>query len=165
MKKTSLCLALMLSCFHPLAIACSDHHSETQEPLNYSEVQNVSDVLTIEGARAKATIPGVKVSSGYMKIINKSDKAIRLTSATTSVADHTEFHRMFMRDSRMAMRKLDALEVPANGSIELNHQGYHLMFMGVQNAFEPGQVIKVTMTEDNGQTHDVLLTVTPIKKH
>lgn len=167
MKKNSLWLALLLSCFQSAAFATDmdhgDHQPSTQH--GYSNIQKINAELTIENATAKATIPGTKVSSGYMKIINKSDKAITLIGATSVIAKHTEFHRMFMRDSQMAMRKVDALEIPAKDSVTLTNNGYHLMFMGVKNALKADQVITVSMQQANGEQFDVQLLVMPLKKH
>ncbi|KJG10620.1 copper chaperone PCu(A)C [Photobacterium kishitanii] len=167
MKKSSLYLALLLSCFPSAVfateIAHADHQSSTQH--DYTNIQQINAALTIENATAKATIPGAKVSSGYMKIINNSDKAITLTGAATTIAKHTEFHRMFMRDSQMAMRKVDALEIPAKDSVTLASNGYHLMFMGVKNALKADQVITVRMQQANGEQFDVQLLVMPLKKY
>ncbi|WP_297483010.1 copper chaperone PCu(A)C [uncultured Photobacterium sp.] len=167
MKRSSLYLALLIGCFHSTAFATdvthADSHGQSQQ--NYTEVQKVNTELTIENATAKATIPGASVSAGYMKIINNSDTAVTLVSASTAIAKHTEFHRMFMRDNTMAMRKMDALVIPANGNIILASQGYHLMFMGVKQDLKPNQVITVTMKQDNGKQFDVQLLVMPIKKH
>ncbi|KJG20372.1 transporter [Photobacterium iliopiscarium] len=167
MKRSALYLALLMSCFHATAFAAdvthADNHVQSQQ--NYTEVQKINAVLTIENATAKATIPGASVSAGYMKIINNGDTVITLVSASTAIAKHTEFHRMFMRDNTMAMRKVDALEIPANGSIILASKGYHLMFMGVKQDLKPNQVITVTMQQDNGKQFDVQLLVVPIKKY
>ncbi|WP_305817831.1 copper chaperone PCu(A)C [Photobacterium leiognathi] len=170
MKKTVLSIALTLAAFQASAHDHSTHDHSAHDTAaadtqTYHEVQTINDVLTIENARAKATIPGVKVSAGYMKITNETDEPIRLVEAKSSVAKHTEIHRMFMRDSQMAMRKVDALEIPANDSVELKPKDYHLMFMGVKDAFEPGQEIKVTLVADNGENFDVLLTVMPMTKY
>ncbi|PSV33053.1 MULTISPECIES: copper chaperone PCu(A)C [unclassified Photobacterium] len=165
MKKTVLSIALALVAFQASAHDHSAHDTAVADTKTYHQVQTVNDVLTIENARAKATIPGVKVSAGYMKITNDTDEPIRLVEANSSIAKHTEFHRMFMRDSQMAMRKVDALEIPANGSIELKPKDYHLMFMGVKEALKPGQEIKVTLVADNGEKFDVQLTVMPMTKY
>lgn len=167
MKKSSFCLALLLSCFQPAAFATDMNHAnhQAQNQHSYNNIQKINNGLTIENATAKATIPGAKVSSGYMKVINNSDKAITLIGATSTIAKHTEFHRMFMRDSQMAMRKVDALKIPAKGSIILASNGYHLMFMGVKNALKADQVITVSMQQDNGKQFDVQLLVIPLKKH
>lgn len=170
MKKTVLSIALALAAFQASAHDHSTHDHSAHDTAaadtqTYHKVQTINDVLTIENARAKATIPGVKVSAGYMKITNETDEPIRLVEAKSSVAKHTEIHRMFMRDSQMAMRKVDALEIPANDSVELKPKDYHLMFMGVKDAFEPGQEIKVTLVADNGENFDVLLTVMPMTKY
>lgn len=167
MKKSSMYLALLLSYFPAVVFAIEMPHTEHQPPAqhNYTNIQQINAALTVENATAKATIPGAKVSSGYMKIINNSDKAITLTGATTAIAKHTEFHRMFMRDSKMAMRKVDALEIPAKGSITLASNGYHLMFMGVKNALKADQVITVRMQQADGEQFDVQLLVMPLKRH
>lgn len=165
MKKTVLSVVLALAAFQASAHDHGAHDTVTTDTQTYHEVQTINDALTIENARAKATIPGVKVSAGYMKLTNDTDKPIRIVEANSSIAKHTEFHRMFMRDSQMAMRKVDALEIPAKGSIELKPKDYHLMFMGVKEALEPGQEIKVTLVDDNSKSFDVLLTVMPMTKY
>ncbi|MEC6830529.1 copper chaperone PCu(A)C [Photobacterium toruni] len=167
MKKNSLYLALLMGCFHSTAFATdvihADNHLQSQQ--KYTNIQKINSALTIENATAKATIPGTNISAGYMKIINNSDTAITLVSASSTIAKHTEFHRMFMRDNTMAMRKLETLEIPANGELILASKSYHLMFMGVKQDLKPNQVITVTMQQKNGKQFDVHLLVMPIKKH
>ncbi|MEC7942379.1 MAG: copper chaperone PCu(A)C [Pseudomonadota bacterium] len=170
MKKTILSAALALATFQASAHDHSTHdHSAHDTAMadsqTYHEVQTINDVLTIENARAKATIPGVKVSTGYMTITNDADKPIRLVEAKSSIAKHTEIHRMFMRDSKMAMRKVDALEIPAKGSIELKPNDYHLMFMGVTETLKPGQEIQTTLVDDTGRSFDVQVTVMPMTEY
>jgi len=170
MKKTVLSAALALATFQASAHDHSTHDHITHDTAmadsqTYHEVQTINDVLTIENARAKATIPGVKVSAGYMTITNDADKPIRLVEVKSSIAKHTEIHRMFMRDSKMAMRKVDALEIPAKGSVELRPNEYHLMFMGVTETLKPGQEIQTTLVDDTGRSFDVQVTVMPMTEY
>ncbi|WP_047044894.1 copper chaperone PCu(A)C [Vibrio mexicanus] len=126
------------------------HHGSSSEFIG--ESQSISDAITIEDARAKATIPGVKVGAGYLTIVNESDETLRLTEAKTTVAEHTEIHRMFMRDSKMAMRKVEYVEIEANEKFYLKPGGYHLMFMMLNQRLTDGESIEVELVFDNGTT-------------
>ncbi|MBD1556470.1 copper chaperone PCu(A)C [Vibrio sp. S9_S30] len=123
------------------------------DPLPSRQVQRLTDEIHVDYARIKATIPGIKVTSGYLNITNKGTETVRFTEVETEAAKHTEFHRMFLRDSRMAMRKADVIEVKPNETFKLEPSGHHLMLMGLTQRFKAGETIKVTLIRDNGERY------------
>ena len=133
------------------------------DPLPSSEVQRLTDKAYVDYARIKATIPGIKVTSGYLNITNKGADTVRCTHVETDAAKHTEFHRMFLRDSRMAMRKIEVIEVKPNETFKLEPNGYHLMLMGLTQRFKAGETIKVTLIRDNGERYTLDFPVMAVK--
>ncbi len=142
-------------------------------PMSYAEVsaaqgsqsQHANSDLLVENARAKSTIPGVKVSAGYLKLTNNSQRTMHFIAAQTPAAKYTEFHRIVIRDNKMAMRKVDSIDIKAQQSFEFTENGYHLMFMGLKQALTPDESITLTLSEDNGQTYEIVLPVVVMKSY
>lgn len=127
--------------------------------------QTLYDDLTIENARARATIPGVKVSAGYLKLTNNTDKTMHFTTIKSNAAKFSEFHNMVMDNNKMVMRKIDSIDIEPHQSFVFKEKSYHLMFMGLNQRFIPGDSISVTLIQDNGKEYEVLLPVMELNKH
>lgn len=164
MKIVKLCLSALLCCGHSMAFA-DEPITSTFSASQATQSQRVNSVLLVENARAKSTIPGVKVSAGYLKLTNNSDQTIRFTGVKTNAARYTEFHRMVMHDSKMVMRKVETIEIKPQQSFEFKQKGYHLMFMGLKQHFKPGGSLTVTLIQDSGETYKVLLPIVEMKSH
>jgi copper(I)-binding protein len=100
--------------------------------------------LKIEDAKARATVPAQKMSGGFMKIENKGG-ADKLLAASSSVSKTMELHAMSMEGNVMKMREIKAIEIPANGKVELKSGGLHLMFIDLKEQLKPGSTIKVKL--------------------
>ena len=100
--------------------------------------------LKIEDAKARATVPAQKMSGGFMKIENKGG-ADKLLAASSSVSKTMELHTMSMEGNVMKMREIKAIEIPANGKVELKSGGLHLMFIDLKEQLKPGSTIKVKL--------------------
>ena len=100
--------------------------------------------LKIEDAKARATVPAQKMSGGLMKIENKGG-ADKLVAASSSVSKTMELHTMSMEGNVMKMREIKAIEIPANGKVELKSGGLHLMFIDLKEQLKPGSTIKVKL--------------------
>jgi len=99
--------------------------------------------LVVEGAWARATVPGQKSSGAYMVI--KSDKPLRLVGFSTPVAGGAELHEMVMKGNVMHMRAVEALEVLPGKPVELKTGGYHLMLMDLTQQLKEGSKIAVSL--------------------
>lgn len=93
------------------------------------------------------------VSAAYMVIENRTGKADRLMSVSSSVADVTEVHETKqMGNGMMGMQPVQGgLEIPANGSVALKPGSYHIMMMKLRQDLTPGQIIKLTLTFQSGK--------------
>lgn len=100
--------------------------------------------ISIDGAYTRATVQGQKVAGGFMKISNQG-AADQLVSGSTPAAEELQLHTMSMEDNVMKMRQVNAIDVPANGSVELKPGGLHIMFIGIKSPFAPGTMVPVKL--------------------
>ncbi len=100
--------------------------------------------LKIENPYARATAPGQKAAGGFMKIENKGT-ADQLIAASSPVAGEMQLHTMAMDGNVMKMREVKAIDVPANGSVDLKPGGLHLMFMDIKTPLKAGEAVPVKL--------------------
>lgn len=108
-----------------------------------------------------ATPPGATVAAGYLKIMNKSDKAITITGAKSSTISRVEIHLSSIVDDVAKMEKVDSLVIPAGETVELKHGSYHIMLMELTSPLKPGDKVDVTLNTSSG---DIALQI-PVVKH
>lgn len=108
----------------------------------------------------RATLPNAPVGGGFLTIENAGAAADRLISATSTVAGDTQIHEMAMEGDVMKMRQLaDGIEIPAGETVVLAPGGFHIMFMGLKQAFVEGETVAVTLTFEKAGSVEVLLPV------
>jgi periplasmic copper chaperone A len=116
--------------------------------------------LNITAPFTRATLPNAPVGGGFLTIENTGAEADRLISATSSVAGDTQIHEMSMEGDVMKMRELtDGLEIPAGQTVTLAPGGYHVMFMGLNQAFVEGETVTITLVFEKAGAVDVELPV------
>ena len=109
--------------------------------VNSAYSQNVD----VQGAWARATVPGQKASGAFMKLTASSDT--QLVSASTPAAGVTEIHEMKMEGNTMSMRPLEGgLVLPAGKIVALAPGGYHVMLMDLKQQLTKGSKIALTLT-------------------
>lgn len=119
--------------------------------------------IIIENPWSRATPGGAKVAVGYLTIKNDGATPDRLVSATAAIAGRTEIHLMSMEDGVMKMRQVtDGLPVPANGSVVLEPNSYHLMFMDVTKPLKEGEQFPATLMLEHAGKVDVTFDVEAI---
>jgi copper(I)-binding protein len=74
-------------------------------------------------------MPGRAMSAGFLVLENNTADDIRITSATSPQFGAVELHETTIENGISRMRRLDALIVPARGSVTLQRGGKHLMLM------------------------------------
>lgn len=116
--------------------------------------------LSIQDAWARPTVPGQQGGGGFLKIMN-TGAADRLLSATAAVSGKVELHTMTMVNDVMQMRQVNAIDVPANGSVELKPGGLHIMFIGLKEPLKNGTSFPLTLKFEKGGEVTVNMQVTP----
>jgi len=103
--------------------------------------------ITVSRPWIKAMLPGQKIGGGYLVIANGGKAADHLVSIASPLAEAVEIHEMSMANDVMKMRKVEGgLAVPAGKTVALEPGGYHLMFKGMKQPFEAGEIVPVTLT-------------------
>ena len=82
----------------------------------------------------------------YLLIENTGSEDDRLISATSDVSEVVELHDMTMDDGVMKMFHVEeGYVIPAGGSVELKPGGKHVMFIGLHDKLEVGQIVTVEL--------------------
>lgn len=105
----------------------------------------VAQVLVdIDGAWARSTVPGQKVSGAYMTLTAKQD-GVRLIGASSSFARKVEIHEMRMEGDVMRMKHIPELQLTKDQGVSLAPGAYHLMLFGLKQALPERTLIPITL--------------------
>ncbi|PSL18144.1 copper chaperone PCu(A)C [Shimia abyssi] len=105
-------------------------------------------VISVSDAYARVSSPVAKSGAAFLVIENTGDEADQLLGATSDIAKRVELHtHLSDADGNMQMRHVkEGFSIPAGGSHALERGGDHVMFMGLTNGLEHGDVVTVTLT-------------------
>jgi copper(I)-binding protein len=130
-------------------------------------------------ARTSPMVSGA--GAAYMVIENTGSAADALTGGSSDVATAVEVHETYavepaastgtggmespkasdggmgMGGEMMGMRRIDRLDIPAGGSVDLKPGGYHIMLIGLTRELKAGEDLTVTLTFE--KAGDVTLTI------
>lgn len=87
-----------------------------------------------------------KTAGGYMAIVNAGAEPDRLIGIETGIAAKSEVHESKVDANGMGtMTHVEALEIPAGGTVSLDRGGYHVMFMGLTGPLTEGEMHKAVL--------------------
>ena len=87
-----------------------------------------------------------KAAGGFMAIVNTGTEPDRLIGVETDIAAKAEVHESRVDANGVGtMEHVDAVEIPPGETINLEHGGYHIMFMGLTGTLTEGDVHKATL--------------------
>jgi periplasmic copper chaperone A len=126
-------------------------------------VPAVADVVGSEGW-ARATVPGAKVSAGYLVLTNNGTEPRKLLRITSTVSDQIMLHQSSVDSQGVArMWPLAGLEIAPGESVRFEPNGRHVMFMGLKSDFTVGTKVPLTLQFDRQEKEiTVLLEVRPL---
>jgi periplasmic copper chaperone A len=105
--------------------------------------------VKVENAWLQAIPPVAEATAAYMRIRNLSQSPLKLTGASSSIAQKIELMITTRRQRNgqeiMGMESVDALEIPPGGVLELKPGGNHLMIMGLTSHPKEGERVKLTV--------------------
>lgn len=101
--------------------------------------------LQIDHPWIRATAPGAPTAAGYMAVVNSGGASDRLLGGSTRAAQGLSVHQSMQMNGMSHMMAVDALAVPARGSVTLKPGGYHLMLTGLKGPLVVGQIVPVTL--------------------
>jgi len=106
-----------------------------------------ADGIMIHDAYARASAMMSQSGAAFMEIMNQTDTDDRLIAARSDVAQRVELHT-HVEDDNGVMRMMEVEEgfaIPAGGGHALARGGDHVMFLGLNQSFEHGDEIAVTL--------------------
>ena len=98
-------------------------------------------------------MPGRSMSAGFFVLTNNTGADIRVTRVTSPQFGAVEIHETTIEDGIARMRELDALIVPAHGSVTLERGGKHLMLM---QAKELGDSVSLQLFSEDAPVLDIV---------
>ncbi|GAB6040766.1 copper chaperone PCu(A)C [Endothiovibrio diazotrophicus] len=114
-------------------------------PLLVAALTASAGEITVEDAWVRAVPPSSRMSAAYMKLENHGATADRLVGASSPIAKVTETHNVAQHDGMMQMFKVDGVEVPAGGSVELKPGSYHVMLIDLIEPPVEGREVALTL--------------------
>ncbi len=136
----ALAMATALSSVLPASAQDSHAGHAAASPITVGNIE-------ITAPFTRATLPNAPVAGGFFTLTNIGAEDDRLLDATSDIARDGQIHEMAMQGDVMKMRQLtDGLVIPAGETVVLEPGGYHLMFMGLNQALVEGETVSVTLT-------------------
>ncbi|MFD2233044.1 copper chaperone PCu(A)C [Phaeospirillum tilakii] len=122
-------------------------------PAHAGEIEIVSPVLRL---------PAISGGNGavFLTIVNHGP-ADRLTAASLPNTRATELHTHQRDGAVVRMRRVESIEVPANGRAELRPGGDHIMAIGLDPAPAAGEEVTLTLTFAQAGTIETKVTASP----
>lgn len=102
-----------------------------------------AQAVQVEGAWARASVPGQKASGAFMKITTRD--GARLVGVSSPVAGLAEVHEMKLEGDIMRMRAVPTLDLPAGKTVEFKSGGYHLMLMNLKAPLVRDSTVPLTL--------------------
>ena len=97
-------------------------------------------------------LPANLPAAGYATIHNDSAKPVNLTGAESADYGMAMLHRSMQKDGQDVMERVNALSIPAHGTVQLAPGGYHLMLMHPRHPIKPGDSVHVSLHFDDGES-------------
>jgi hypothetical protein len=116
--------------------------------------------LSIAAARVRPPPGGRDVTAGYLTITSTGG-ADRLIAASSPEAASIELHTHTHAGGMMRMEKVEAVEIPAGGTVRFEPGGLHLMLFGVSAAASGAGPVPVTLRFESGGEVTVPFAVEP----
>jgi protein SCO1 len=112
--------------------------------------------IVIEQPWIRATAGGAKVAGGYMTITNTGSEPDHLVDGELQQAGRVEIHEMKMDGNVMRMRAIQGgLEIKPGEKVQLNPDGFHVMFMELRAPLKEGDRVKGRLRFEKAGSVDV----------
>lgn len=98
----------------------------------------------ITGAWIAETMPGRDATAGFLVLENPDHERDALLAVECDFAT-TELHEMAMQGETMQMRRVQKIELPPGGKVELKPGGLHLMFFDVKRPLRAGETVRLRL--------------------
>lgn len=112
--------------------------------------------LAVTQGWVRNPVAGRDVTAGFFTV-EGGGEAGRLTGVESAEAARIELHTMAMEGDVMRMRQVEAMDVPADGALNLSSGGDHLMIFGVSPDAAADGVLDVVLQFEGGRSVEARL--------
>ena len=103
-----------------------------------------------------------KAAGGFMAIVNNGTEPDRLIGVESDIAMKSEVHESKVDANGVGtMEHVDAIEIPPGQTVNLEHGGYHVMFMGLNGTLTEGGMHKATLIFERAGRVEVEFMIDP----
>lgn len=106
--------------------------------------------LKVAAAWIRTAPPTATVLAGYATFANGGAQPLRIRGLRSADFVRVEAHETRDEKGISKMRAIDAFEIPAGGSMELQPGGRHLMLMQPKRVLKDGDVVSIAIEDTNG---------------
>ncbi|MDT9691961.1 copper chaperone PCu(A)C [Streptomyces sp. P9(2023)] len=85
--------------------------------------------------------PVMDMAGGFLTIKNDSGTADKLTSVTSPISGDVQIHE----SKNQKMQQVKSFDIPANGKLDLERGGSHIMFMGLKTKPKQGDKVSIVL--------------------
>ena len=93
--------------------------------------------FAVANIEVTAPLPGRGMSAGFMTLTNNTSQDMFVTHVQSDAYETVQIHRSMIEDGVSKMRRIEALDIPAQTSVTLQRGGLHLMLIGAKTVNEP----------------------------
>lgn len=126
--------------------------------LTLSSAGVLADV-SVEQGYFRASPPGASTAAAFLSLHNSDRVPVSLTGAQTPAASSVELHTHVEQGEILQMRRVDAIEIPAQGSLNLQPGGAHIMLIGLRAPLQEGDEQMLMLRLSNGESIHLMLAV------
>ena len=103
-----------------------------------------------------------KAAGGFMAIVNNGSEPERLLGIESDIAMKSETHESKVDAAGVGtMEHVDFIEIPPSQTVNLEHGGYHVMFMGLKGTLTEGETYKATLIFEKAGRVEVEFMIDP----
>ncbi|HEU0282399.1 MAG TPA: copper chaperone PCu(A)C [Gallionella sp.] len=113
--------------------------------------------IQVEGAWTRATVPGQDMAMVYMSITSK--QAATIVGVSSQASKTAEMHTMEHKGGMMKMYEVKSISLPANGRLDMNMHGYHLVLAGLKAPLKAGATVPLTLNIEMADKRSVKVEV------
>jgi len=108
--------------------------------------------LIVSNAWVQAMPPSQTTTAAYMIITNNSQQEAVINSASSDIAGATEIHQMSQINGMMKMAQIPNIHIPAQGKVDFEQGGYHIMLINLKKSVNKGDIVPMTLHFQDGRT-------------
>jgi copper(I)-binding protein len=118
-----------------------------------------NDVMVMDAFARASAVPAAKAGAVYMTLTNNSSKVDHLLSVSTDASETAQLHESVEKDGVATMKPVEALEIPAGGTVEFKPGGTHIMLTGLKAPLKIGGMIMLELKFEQAGTVEVMARV------